>query len=380
MRARWARLGMLGIGGMLLAYTVTFEIGLPPVAVAWSLLTLASLAVVRRLALVELRPVRFDRPLAQVSERMPYAAAVLALLLLVADSLRLASPESFLLHVTGAVQPDGIPFFDQRTFVLLALAATVLLSGWMWRCLLPLLGGAVGAALVVAWLLPFEVRAGYAVAGWSALALAGLALVRAVPSARLLVGTASVALASFAAIVAVAVVAPPDRLVVDGSTTVLGWPLLTDATVALGAVAIAAAAGALLHHDERLSLPGLAVAGVAFVYLLSVAVADQFQLQVAARPLEELQKGAQVGLTILWSLIGAAGFAIGLAAHRPPVRVFGLALLGLATVKVFLIDLAALDVAYRVLSLVALGVLLLVSAAAYSRMQHPHGPIAPKHP
>jgi uncharacterized membrane protein len=49
-------------------------------------------------------------------------------------------------------------------------------------------------------------------------------------------------------------------------------------------------------------------------------------------------------------------------------------------VKVFLIDLAALDVAYRVLSLVALGVVLLVSAAMYSRMQHPHGPTAPQHP
>jgi uncharacterized membrane protein len=49
----------------------------------------------------------------------------------------------------------------------------------------------------------------------------------------------------------------------------------------------------------------------------------------------------------------------------------------LATVKVFLFDLASLDVAYRVLSLVALGVLLLVSAFAYSRMQHPHPPASP---
>ncbi|HEY5434673.1 MAG TPA: hypothetical protein VIK13_05530, partial [Candidatus Limnocylindrales bacterium] len=58
---------------------------------------------------------------------------------------------------------------------------------------------------------------------------------------------------------------------------------------------------------------------------------------------------------------------------------FGLGLLGLATAKVFFVDLAALDVAYRVLSLVALGVLLLVSAAVYARTQRPRGPVAPKH-
>jgi uncharacterized membrane protein len=179
--------------------------------------------------------------------------------------------------------------------------------------------------------------------------------------------------------VALAVVAPPDRLVVDSATTVLGWPLLTDATVALAALAVAAGAGAFLHRDERLSLPALAGAGVALVYLLSVAVVDQFQLQVASRPLEELQKEAQVGLSALWSIVGAAAFATGLVARRPPIRLFGLALLGLATAKVFLVDLAALDVAYRVLSLVALGVLLLVSAAVYARMQRPRGPVAPRH-
>jgi uncharacterized membrane protein len=106
-------------------------------------------------------------------------------------------------------------------------------------------------------------------------------------------------------------------------------------------------------------------------------VVDHFQVQVAARPLEELQKEAQVGLSALWSVLGAAGFATGLVARRPPVRLFGLGLLGLATVKVFLVDLAALDVAYRVLSLVALGVLLLISAAVYARMQHPQGSTAP---
>lgn len=379
MRARWIRLGMAGTGLALLVFTVTFEVGLPDVTVAWGLLALASVALVRRVAPVRPLPGLRDQIVEAAAERLPYAAAGLALLFLVGQSLWLADPMSFGRFVIGDLQPGGIPFIDQRTYVLAILAVTIVLSGWVWRGIMPGLRGGVAAVLVVAWLLPFEIRPGYAVAGWSVLALAGFWALRIFPRERLLLGATSCALAGFGAVVALAVVAPPDRLVVDPATTVLGWPLLTDATVALGALAIAAAAGALLHRGERLSLPALVGAGVAVVYLLSVAVVDQFQLQIAARPLEDLQKEAQVGLSALWSVLGAAGFATGLVARRPPIRLFGLGLLGLATAKVFLVDLAALDVAYRVLSLVALGVLLLVSAAVYARMQRPRGPVAPKH-
>ena len=377
MRERWIRLGLAGIGVALLVFTVTFEVRLPHVAVAWALLALASVAIVRRVAPVDPLPI-VPRPLLElVAERLPYAAASLALLFLVVQSLWLADPVSFGRHVMGYLQPDGTPFLDQRTYVMAILAATALLSGWVWRGVRPFLAGSVAAALVVAWLLPFEVRPGYAVAGWSALALAGLGTLRLVPAARLLLGATSIALAAFGAAVALAIVAPLDRLVVDATTTVPAWAIFTDATVALGALAVAAGVGAILHRAERLSLPALIAAGAAVVYLLSVGAVDHFQVQVAARPLEELQKEAQVGLSALWSVLGAAGFATGLIARRPPVRLFGLGLLGLATVKVFLVDLAALDVAYRVLSLVALGVLLLISAAVYARMQHPQGSTAP---
>ena len=379
MRARWIRLGMAGTGLALLVFTVTFEVGLPDVTVAWGLLALASVALVRRVAPVRPLPGLRDQIVEAAAERLPYAAAGLALLFLVGQSLWFADPMSFGRFVIGDLQPGGIPFIDQRTYVLAILAVTIVLSGWVWRGIMPGLRGGVAAVLVVAWLLPFEIRPGYAVAGWSVLALAGFWALRIFPRERLLLGATSCALAGFGAVVALAVVAPPDRLVVDPATTVLGWPLLTDATVALGALAIAAAVGALLHRGERLSLPALVGAGVVVVYLLSVAVVDQFQLQIAARPLEDLQKEAQVGLSALWSVLGAAGFATGLVARRPPIRLFGLGLLGLATAKVFLVDLAALDVAYRVLSLVALGVLLLVSAAVYARMQRPRGPVAPKH-
>jgi hypothetical protein len=380
--ARWIRLGAAGIGLAIVVYAVSFEIAQPAVTVAWAALLLVAVVVVRRAVPVSLVPTDSWMAVEVASERLPYAAAGLALAFLVARSLFLADPVSFLARLTGSEPLTGTPFVDERTFVLLVLAATVVAAGWAWRGLAPRLRSAVMAALVVAWLLPFEVPAGYAVAGWSAIALAGLALARVVarvPAAREVLGGTALGLLGAGVVVAVAIVAPPDRLVVDSATAVPRWGLLTEATVALGSLAIAFAGGALLHRRELLSMPGFLAAGVAFVYLASVAVVDAFQVQVGTQPLEELQKGAQVGLSVLWSILGGACFAAGLLLRVAPVRLFGLALLGLATAKVFMVDLAALDVAYRVLSLVALGVLLLISAVVYQRMQRPHGPVGGHH-
>jgi uncharacterized membrane protein len=47
-------------------------------------------------------------------------------------------------------------------------------------------------------------------------------------------------------------------------------------------------------------------------------------------------------------------------------------MLGLATAKVFLIDLAQMDVAYRAVVFAALGVLLLLSAGLVGRFRGPH--------
>jgi hypothetical protein len=54
-------------------------------------------------------------------------------------------------------------------------------------------------------------------------------------------------------------------------------------------------------------------------------------------------------------------------------RHIGFGLLALATARVFVVDLAAMDVAYRAIVLAGLGVLLLVSAWLYT---HTHGPEA----
>ncbi len=77
----------------------------------------------------------------------------------------------------------------------------------------------------------------------------------------------------------------------------------------------------------------------------------------------------QVALSVTWAATGAIAFVAGLRSRIAELRQGGLALLALAAGKVFLFDLAALEVAYRVISLIALGLLLLASAWLWQRLQ-----------
>jgi uncharacterized membrane protein len=74
-------------------------------------------------------------------------------------------------------------------------------------------------------------------------------------------------------------------------------------------------------------------------------------------------------LSAFWSVTGLAALVYGLLRDERRFRLGGLALLGIAIVKVFLYDLASLDEIYRVLSFIALGLLLLASAFAYQRIR-----------
>jgi uncharacterized membrane protein len=163
------------------------------------------------------------------------------------------------------------------------------------------------------------------------------------------------------------VVASPDRLVVRSA------PFTEPAVFNAGCMAAAALAAAfairrfLAPTDRDAQVAG-ALAAAWGVYLLSIGTVDLFQAQLGGSILlEELQKQAQVALSVLWAVLGVGGFLIGLARRMSVARLSGLGLLGIVTVKVFVVDLAALDVAYRVLSFVALGLLLLGAAYLSTR-------------
>jgi uncharacterized membrane protein len=103
-----------------------------------------------------------------------------------------------------------------------------------------------------------------------------------------------------------------------------------------------------------------------------VGVVAGFQRLVGGSvPVEELAVQAQVALSVTWTTLGVIALGAGLVTRRTLLRQAGLGLLAVATAKVFVVDLAAMDVAYRALVLAGLGVLLLLGAWVLTRFRGP---------
>ena len=142
---------------------------------------------------------------------------------------------------------------------------------------------------------------------------------------------------------------------------------LPRALVALAVLAAAAAFASTQYDgdrdDWRLLLQALAAS--ALLYAGSVAIVD---LLTRGEPAEPGQT-PQVALSAFWSVVGLGALVYGLLRDDRRLRVAGLCLLALAVLKVFVYDLGALESIYRVLSFIALGLLLLAAAYAYQRIR-----------
>lgn len=171
-----------------------------------------------------------------------------------------------------------------------------------------------------------------------------------------------------AAITAVTVVAPPTRLAVGAA----GVEPIVAIETALALAVVAAAVAVLARSAESVRLRRWLWigAGIVAVHLLSVAAVDAVATQVGRGiAFDELRTQGQVALSVTWAGAGVVGFVAGLRLRIPDLRQGGLGLLGLATLKVFVFDLSALEIAYRVISLIVLGLLLLASAWVWQRLQ-----------
>jgi hypothetical protein len=217
----------------------------------------------------------------------------------------------------------------------------------------------------------FELALPYAAVAWCGLAIVLGAWSFRPSFSRWTYVTAAGTLVAASAIAILAQIVPIERLGVHARVASTGIWFALDSILAIGATAVAVAAGARylpLSKNVRSAL--LLAAGIGLVYLSSALLVDFFQGRVGGQTaLEELQKQAQVSVSILWAVIGMAVFLAGIISWRQGVREGGLGLLGLATAKVFLFDLSYLDVAYRVLSLIGLGLLLLLGAYAYQSLR-----------
>ncbi len=151
--------------------------------------------------------------------------------------------------------------------------------------------------------------------------------------------------------------APPESLL-DGVAD------LSTALAAVLSVAVSALVTGLLVERPDLRMLLLGVAAVGAVYAASLLIVDVIQGDSVER-----SQTAQVALSAFWATVGLVAIIVGLVRDIRELRFGGLALLGLGVAKIFLYDLSELDELYRVLSFVAVGVLMLAGAYAYQRVR-----------
>ena len=193
------------------------------------------------------------------------------------------------------------------------------------------------------------------VAGWSAEAVILAWVSRRTGEQRALVF--SVVFLGLAALHTLIDEAPPESLI-DG---VADLPVAVTAVLCVGIAALLVSWFVELA-DVRLVLLG--VGSVAVLYAASLTIVDLLQGDAA-----EPSQTAQVALSMFWGVVALVAIVVGLARNVRELRYGGLALLGLSVAKVFAYDLSELDSLYRVLSFIAVGIVLLVGAYAYARVR-----------
>jgi uncharacterized membrane protein len=151
--------------------------------------------------------------------------------------------------------------------------------------------------------------------------------------------------------------APPEALL-DGVAH------LGEALTATLCVGVAALVMGMLVDRRDLWTFFFATAAVAFVYAASLGIVDVLQGDEVER-----SQTAQVALSAFWAGVGLVAIVVGLVRDIRELRFGGLVLLLLGVAKLFAYDLAELEQLYRVLSFIAVGLVLLAGAYAYQRVR-----------
>lgn len=142
------------------------------------------------------------------------------------------------------------------------------------------------------------------------------------------------------------------------------------------AVCLARAAHLCRRHLPGATLvPALVAVGVLWIGC-SVETYSYFDSQASAvthnagygEHARQLRWAGQMALSILWSVFAAALTASGFRLKLGALRLAGLALFGLTLVKVVFLDISELRQFYRIVALLALGLVLLWAAWTYQRV------------
>jgi hypothetical protein len=362
LRDRLPRVVLAMIGFGLVIAALPFELAGLTLLTGWALLAVLALAG-QRIADTLPGATPSDSHLALVAANGLHLPAAVAAGLAIRQAVLYEMPIASIAQI-GAGTLSAEPVIAAGVIVAAALAAT-----WVTRSEEVRQIAAAAAILVLANLAAYLLDPAPAVAAWSALAVAAAFLHRRGDDRLPILLLTSGALLVFGVAVTLAAIAPVTRLLVTAHATVDHPFFWSEATLALGALAAACFVIARLVRVASVAVWVALAGGVLALYGLSVGIVDAFQARVdGVASVAELRRQSQVALSVAWALLGGIAVAAGLARAVAPLRLFGLGLLALTTVKVFLYDLSSLDAVYRVLSFLVLGVLLLLSSYAYRRL------------
>jgi uncharacterized membrane protein len=156
-------------------------------------------------------------------------------------------------------------------------------------------------------------------------------------------------------------------------------PVLNQTFFAFALLAAAYAFAARLYArepsmgEERSVVPVLVVvANLLMLVALSAEAAGYFDSGAAASVADptrtrDLELAKQLSLSVIWAVYGAGLLLAGGVLRSRLLRMMGLALLSLTTLKVFLIDLSSLDRIYRIVAFLVLGAILLAVSYLYQK-------------
>ncbi len=150
-------------------------------------------------------------------------------------------------------------------------------------------------------------------------------------------------------------------------------PILNERVLAFVVGIVAAYLGVYLLRRSKETLPEWAIpastlliaASFLTLWLLSFEAWNAFETQgISSRALRNAQN---LSLTAIWAVYAVVVMVIGIVKRSRQVRLWGLGLLAVPILKVFVYDVWALQTVYRIVAFVGLGLLLLASAYLFQR-------------
>jgi uncharacterized membrane protein len=158
-----------------------------------------------------------------------------------------------------------------------------------------------------------------------------------------------------------------------GETLASFTPLLNSRT-ATGGFIVALLYGAAVLHDRYRGALGVtarrtAAAFVAAANVLTVALltADIYSFWEVRGEQFGASFAREVSISVTWAAYGMGLIVLGFNRRSAVVRYLALGLLGITVVKVFAVDLLALDGIYRIIGFIVLGLVLLAASFLYHR-------------